>query len=232
MAGKVCFVELTYPRTTKWSVEDYASGIEAALRSSNIKGGWLLGESFGSQPAWAMISRSGRGESDFSYNGLILAGGFVKHPWPWGARFLRWVTRHTPIPALKVLLKTYAAFARFRHRQAPETRTHVAQFVENRLHPEDPAAMIQRYTIVSDCDLRAVAGSLELPVFQLAGLVDPIVPAPIVRRWLRKNCPGFRESKTIVKADHNVLATAPKQSADIVLKWVRFANASPATHRT
>ena len=97
--GRVRFVEITYPRTLEWSLDDYAAAIEAALAKNGIKSGWLLGESFGSQPLWALVGRnSGTGVSPvcfkenggmnsqagrlchFQIEGVILAGGFVKHP--------------------------------------------------------------------------------------------------------------------------------------------------------
>ncbi|MGP8020155.1 MAG: hypothetical protein ACLPRE_04075, partial [Limisphaerales bacterium] len=60
----------------------------------------------------------------------------------------------------------------------------------------------------------------KLPVFGLTGFFDPIVPWPRVRRWLRKNCPALREYKVIMRADHNVLNTAPKEAAKQVLRWI------------
>jgi hypothetical protein len=46
------------------------------------------------------------------------------------------------------------------------------------------------------------------------------VPWPFVHPWLRRNCPGFRERQVIFNADHNVLGTAPQQSADYILRWM------------
>ena len=51
------FVEVVYPRTLTWSLEQYAEAIEAALEHSGISRGWLLGESFGSQLVWAIAAR-------------------------------------------------------------------------------------------------------------------------------------------------------------------------------
>lgn len=223
LGGKVRFVEITYPRVTDWTLTDYAEGIEAALLEACVTGGWLLGESFGSQPAWEMIRRQQTGKSPLHFGGLILAGGFVKHPWPWGAKLLRAITAMTPRRLVKVLLAGYATYARLRHRHAPETLADIAEFVDNRLHPDDPAAMIQRYTIIIENDLRPVAESMTLPVFQLAGMVDPIVPWPITAPWLRNHCPAVRDTKVIRLADHNVLATAPAKSAQLVLSWMQSA---------
>src|SRR5580765_7991273 len=55
--GKVRFVEMTYPRTLTWSLEAYAEAIETALAQNGVTHGWLLGESFGSQPLWALVQR-------------------------------------------------------------------------------------------------------------------------------------------------------------------------------
>jgi len=59
-----------------------------------------------------------------------------------------------------------------------------------------------------------------LPVCYLSGWLDPIVPWPLVRRWLRKNCPGLRDTKIIFSADHNILGTAPEVAARQVLYWI------------
>src|SRR3989454_8807092 len=61
IAGRVRFVEFAYPRTVTWSLDDYAAAIEEALLANGIERGWLLGESFGSQPAWAIIQRERAG---------------------------------------------------------------------------------------------------------------------------------------------------------------------------
>src|SRR5580658_10457255 len=53
---KVRFVEMTYPRTLTWSLDDYAAAIEDALLQNGISRGWLLAESFGSQLAWPILA--------------------------------------------------------------------------------------------------------------------------------------------------------------------------------
>src|SRR5437867_3072078 len=57
VAGRLRFVEFAYPRTTTWSLDDYARAVEERLLANGIQRGWLLGESFGSQPAWQLIAR-------------------------------------------------------------------------------------------------------------------------------------------------------------------------------
>ena len=223
LGGEVRFVEITYPRAADWTLAEYADGIESALLTAGVTRGWILGESFGSQPAWELIRRQQTGGSQARYQGLILAGGFAKHPWSWGARFLRTVTANIPRGLLRMLLAGYAQYARFRHRHAPETLADMTEFVENRLHPDDPAAMMQRYTIIIENDLRPVARNMELPVYQLTGMLDPIVPWPLTAPWLRQNCPSVKDSRVIRTADHNVLATEPVKSARLILSWMQSA---------
>jgi pimeloyl-ACP methyl ester carboxylesterase len=224
LAGRVRFIEFTYPRRPGWSLDEYAAAIESALRDAGVTSGWVLGESFGSQPAWQLVARQLAGNGALSIEGLILAGGFVKHPWPWGARFLRWLTERTPRWLLRGMLGGLERLAGWRHRHAPETRRDVAEFVRNRLHSDDPAAWCHRYTLIAGADLRPVARQFRGPVFQLTGALDPIVPAPLVRRWLRRHCPGFRGSRTVWFADHNVLGTAPAASAAIIATWMADAH--------
>ena len=50
LAGKVRFVEFTYPRTLTWSLDDYAEAIEKSLAQNGITSGWLLGESCSPPP--------------------------------------------------------------------------------------------------------------------------------------------------------------------------------------
>src|SRR5882672_4908549 len=56
--GRVRFVEITYPRTTVWSLNEYADAVTNALASQQIHQGWILGESFSSQVAWAILQRA------------------------------------------------------------------------------------------------------------------------------------------------------------------------------
>src|SRR5256885_7891459 len=125
IAGKVRFVEFTYPRTTTWSLEDYARSIEESLLANGIDDGWLLGESFGSQPAWQIIKHAlagvrpsrapaapaatgARGDarvpavSGFHPRGLILAGGFVRHPVIWAVRMAGRVSSLVPLWYVKL----------------------------------------------------------------------------------------------------------------------------------
>src|SRR5207244_4028783 len=79
LGGRVRFVEVTYPRTLSWSLEDYAEGVEKALGERGITSGWLLAESFSSGVVWPIVGRR-----RFGVEGVILAGGFVRHPLVWG----------------------------------------------------------------------------------------------------------------------------------------------------
>jgi pimeloyl-ACP methyl ester carboxylesterase len=259
IAGRVRFVEFTYPRTTTWSLDDYGCAIEELLLAKGIDRGWLLGESFGSQSAWQIVRRflahpplapPGRGtgqpgplpswegmgvgfsipsrnaQAVFQPLGLILAGGFVRHPVIWAVRLAGRVSGAIPLWFVKLFCVGYARYARLRHKHAPETLASIAEFVANRTVEADRRAIVHRYTLIADNDLRPVARATSLPVFYLAGLADPLVPWCYVRWWLRRNCRCYRGGKTLWRADHNVLGTAPRASADLVFNWMNSVTTS------
>ena len=229
--GRVRFVELIYPRTLTWSMDDYTGAIETALLNHGVTRGWLLGESFGSQFVWTLLSRQLRAQSNganrvFQVDGAILSGGFVKHPWSWGPRTLRRIGEKTSTRNYHRQLRIYSRYAKFRHRHAPETLASIDEFVARRTEL-DRQAMRHRLTLLDQYDPRPIARQTRVPIHYLAGVIDPLVPFPLVRWWLRRNCPGYRGGKTLWLADHNVLATAPGQCAVLILGWMQAS--SPAS---
>jgi len=252
VAGKVRFVEITYPRTLTWSLDDYAATIEAALAHNGITRGWLLGESYGSQVLWTLVGRAPVGsksnedrssraagdtsnhnhesgssgvlphqtaKQNFQIEGVILAGGFVKHPMRWAVRLAEKLTGRISTALFVRIVFGYAKIARFRYRHSPETLATIDEFVARRTELDRRAAQ-HRLHLMAQNDPRLIAGQTKLPVFGLSGLLDPLVPWPFVRRWLRKNCPALRDYRIIHRADHNVLSTAPREAATQVLEWM------------
>jgi pimeloyl-ACP methyl ester carboxylesterase len=220
MSGKARFIEFTYPQTVTHTLDDLAREIGDVLLANGVREGWLLGESFGSQPAWQIIKRSQEHHGGFRPLGLILVGGFVRHPVNWAVRLAQQMSARVPMSFVKLFCVAYARYAKFRHKHAPETLASIAEFVANRTQEVDRQAIVHRYALIAENDLRPVARQTHLPVYYLAGLVDPLVPWPFVRWWLRKNCPGYRGGKTLWRADHNALGTAPQKSAEQVLAWI------------
>jgi pimeloyl-ACP methyl ester carboxylesterase len=213
--GRVRFVEMTYPRTRTWSLDDYAAAIEEALLQNGISHGWLLAESFGSQLAWAMLAQ-GR----FPAEGIILAGGFVRHP---AHRFMRLMEKFAGAISWRIFVKIvfgYAKFSKYRYKDSPETLASLDEFIARR-SPDDKEAAQYRLHLVSRYDPRPIARNAKVPVYALAGFLDPLVPWPLVRRWLKWYCPAFRDFKVIRRADHNVLNTGIRESAKWVLEWVK-----------
>jgi len=213
----VRFIEFAYPCRTDWTLDDYADAVVAELNAQGITSAWLLAESFGSQVAWKILERSA---STFGPQGLVLAGGFVKHPITPGVHLLHALHRAMPWPVFRLLLKSYTRYARLRHRHAPETLASIGEFVQRRTQA-DRAAIASRYPLIAAADLRVLAKQNAVPVFALSGFFDPIVPWPLVHPWLKKHCGGFRERRIIFNADHNVLGTAPRKATDQILTWIR-----------
>lgn len=184
VAGKVRFIEMTYPRTLDWSLDDYAAAIETALAENGIQSGWLLGESFGSQPLWALVARG-----KFAAQGVILAGGFAKHPMRWAVRLAERLTGRMSNALFIWIIFSYARIAKFRYRRSPGTLARIDEFVVRRTDLDRRAAQ-HRLHLIAGFDPRPIVRQVNLPVFGLSGILDPIVPWPLIRRWLKRNCPA------------------------------------------
>jgi len=123
----VCFVEFTYPRQSWRSLDEYATAVIEVLRAHQITRAWILAESFSSLVAWSMIPHA-----PALVQGVILAGGFVRYPYPMLVSLARQINRNIPMFGLRMFLKFYATYAVFRHRAAPETLHDVHEFVARR----------------------------------------------------------------------------------------------------
>jgi pimeloyl-ACP methyl ester carboxylesterase len=225
ISDKVRFVEFTYPRTLTWSLDDYAAAVENALARNGINGGWLLGESYGSQVLWAMVRRG-----KFTAQGAILAGGFVKHPLRWAVRLAEKLTGRISDALVVRLIFAYATVARFRYRRSPDALASIDEYVARRTGSDHQAAQ-HRLRLIAENDPGPTARRTPLPVFGLTGVSDPIVPWPWVRCWLGKNCPALRDYKVIWSADHNVLSTAPHEATRQVLEWMALPTSNAAMER-
>ena len=222
LGGRARFVESTYPRRLDWSLDDYAGAIEAALLERGITSGWILGESFSSLVAWQFLARQQVLDHAAAFNvaGLILVGGFIRHPWPWAVRLAHSTSRIVSLKLLRHLCKLYGRAARRRYCDCPEVVAELDEFVERRTNEPDRQVITRRYGLISENDPRSIARDAKLPVYQLTGAWDPIVPWWQVRPWLRRRCPGYRASRIIWSGGHNVLLSAPRKSADQIMDWV------------
>jgi pimeloyl-ACP methyl ester carboxylesterase len=214
LGGRVRFVEVTYPRTLTWSLEDYAAGVETELAQRGIIRGWLLGESFSSQVVWALLSRK-----RFQAEGVILAGGFVRHPMTWGVRVAEYFCGAVSLGLLTRILFGYARIARLRYRHSPDARAALDEFLARRTKLDQQAAK-HRLHLLAQNDPCEIAKAANVPVYAITGLFDPIVPWFWVRRWLKRNCPALREYRIIARSDHNVLGNAAETTAEHVLAWM------------
>ena len=214
LEGQVRFVEVTYPRTLTWTLEDYAEATEVALRTQGMEPGWLLGESFGSQLVWPILARR-----HFRVRGVILAGGFGRHPTPKTARVLSRVTARTPASMMRLSLFCYERLMRLRYRRSPEVLQHIGEFVARRTE-SDRQAVAHRLHLLARNDPSRLASFASPPVYALTGFWDPIVPWFWARKWLRRHCPNLKAYKIVCRADHTVLATAPQVSAGLIVKWM------------
>ena len=209
------FVETTYPRTLEWSLEEYAAAAEKALESVGATGGWLLGESFGSLVVWELVRRG-----NFPVHGIILAGGFVKHPLRGGAALLGKMLGGMPLSLITRIMFGYAKVTRVRFGGSLEVVAELAEFIQRRTDLDRRAA-VHRLRLVAKADYRPVASNYRGPFFCLSGLLDPMVPWFLVKPWMTRSCPALGRYRIVFKADHNVLGTAPQKSAEQVLSWMQ-----------
>jgi pimeloyl-ACP methyl ester carboxylesterase len=214
LANRVRFVEVTYPRTLSWSLEDYAAAIEAALEQHGIKSGWVLAESFGSQIVWPILKRN-----RFTLEGIILAGGFVRHPMLWGVRLAERICGALPLQLITGILFGYARLVRLRHSHSPQTRQGIDEFLARRTKLDQLAAQ-HRLRLIAASNPCPIVEQASVPIYGLTGLFDPIVPWYWVRRWLKTKCASLREYKVMSRADHNVLSTAANDAADLIVRWM------------
>jgi len=239
LTGRACLAEVTYPRRDDWSLDDYARVVEETLTARGINAGWIIGESFSSQVVWALIARVLRRQTSnidpakacpgFNLRGIILAGGFVRHPLPSCVRVAHHASRLIPMWLLKTLCQAWISAAARRHRECVQLAAELGEFVARRANEQDRTAINSRYQLITANDLRPLARQTTVPVFHLSGAIDPIVPWWPVRRWLRRECPGYSGSQIIPRAGHNVLLDAPGESADQILDWIM--KAGPAGDR-
>ena len=214
LRAKVRFVEMTYPRSTTWSLTDYAEAIEASLRREGIERAWLLGESFGSQVLWELSTRG-----QLAYDGLILAGGFVRYPYPSLLAATRWLFPKFAYSMLPKILPLYVSYARIRYRGEVSMIDGAREFVARRTS-QDLRAIAHRLALIAKNDPRAQAIANRIPVHHLYGCIDPIVPWMPVARWLKRSCGALRGTRSIALCDHTVLATAARHSAEQICQWI------------
>ena len=220
LGDRMRFVEFTYPRTVTWSLEDHARAVLDKLAGHGVREGWILAESFSSVVAWEVLERAAA--AGFTVKGVILSGGFVRYPYPFMVHLARALNGGIPLWMIKLLCWVYGRYAVLRHRQAPETLEGVAEFVRRRCEEADRQAMGHRYDLILASDARKLVESANVPIYQLCGSVEPVVPWWPVRSWLRRNCPSYKGTRLIWRADHNVLGTAPRVAAEQIVSWMNF----------
>ena len=212
LGARVRFVEFEYSKD-EVALERLAELVHAELSAYGVESGWLLGQSFGSQVAWTLIARG------FKANGVVLAGGFVRHPWPWGARLFQTLLSGVPSGVVNPAYQAYTVACNTLARRSPEEAGELLAFARNRGRREW-AAMSWRLSLIAKSDPRPTARATHAPVHYLGGMIDPLVPWPLVTRWLRRECPGYKGEVIIASADHNVLGSSPRESAERVLAWI------------
>jgi pimeloyl-ACP methyl ester carboxylesterase len=214
LAGRVRFAELTYPATLSWNLNDYAENVQTALIQENIREGWVLAESFGSQIVWPLIA-----STQFKAHAVVLAGGFGKHP---AQRALLFSDRATSGAVLALLTRVIfgcAHLLKWKFRNDPEMHAGVVEFIARRTQ-RDQASAVHRFRLAAGNDPCELVRNARIPVYGMSGLADFFVPWPWSRAWLRKHCPILKDYQVLPGADHAVLVSAPDTCARLLLRWM------------
>jgi pimeloyl-ACP methyl ester carboxylesterase len=210
LAVRFRIVEVAYPRDQDDGLNGLATAVIRALQEAGIRRGTLLAESFGSQVAWAMLHAAPTG---FQTERLCLAGGFVSHPWPWAVRLTGGFPFGTASPLLAGMVLLFPRIAPWIGESWVGRREAIRRFVAERRRNGDRLAMSRRLRMILDEDLRPTAANTSVPVHQLSGFWDLVVPWWSVDRWLRKHCPGRIGPCRLVNTDHAVLFNRPAVAA-------------------
>ena len=152
---------------------------KARLLAEGIDKGWLLAESWGSQPAWALVGRNLKtAASRFQVKGLILAGGFVKHPFGWGPGLLGWIGAHMPMGF---------------YRSATTVLCRVFKIAAPRTGPGRRTALMNLWPVGPALDREAMLHRLDLSWPHAIPAPLPGKPASrciISRAWWIRSCRG------------------------------------------
>ncbi len=171
---RVSLIEFSYPQTTHWSLEDYSAAIHSALGKIEVESGFLLAESFGSQVAWAMLNHAATdasprvAEDSFKIRGIILAGGFVRHPFMPEVQAAAILLRCAPVSLIRLVFRLYRLGwrdgQRWNSRESPGAKQRLLNCTV-----ADRCAMVHRLQLILENDPRPVASVTRVPVFQLSG---------------------------------------------------------------
>jgi pimeloyl-ACP methyl ester carboxylesterase len=162
---------------------------------------------------WALAARN-----RFQIQGVILAGGFARHPMHWGVCLAERLCGNLSLGLVTRILFAYARVARLRFRREPEVLASIGEFITRRTELDRQAANHRLHLLAAN-DPSALARQIQAPMYALTGVLDPVVPWFLVRPWLKRNCRALREYR-ILRADHNVLSTASRAAADLVVQWM------------
>lgn len=210
LADRFRIVEVAYPRNQDDGLNGLAGTVVRTLQEAGIQRGTLLAESFGSQVAWAILRAS---PTAFRTERLCLAGGFVSHPWPWAVRSTGGFQFGTASPLLAAMVQLFPRMAPWTGEPWTGRREAIRRFVAERRRNGDRQAMSRRLRMILDEDLRPTAAGTSIPVHQLSGFWDLVVPWWSVDRWLRRHCPGRSGPCRLVNTDHAVLFNRPTVAA-------------------
>lgn len=218
--SQVITVKYLSSKRNKNTIEEYADSLFCALSIINAREGFIIAESFGSQVAWRFLELLKKNTAPFTFQvkALILAGGFLSHPFPRLVRLFSYLYGKARVSWLNLAFRAYFGFVS----KATGAKKLPNTFFEERSSLQDQKALISRMELMQN-DFRKIAENIRCNVYLLVGFWDVIaVPWPLNYFYLNKYCPKF-EAKWdyCFWGDHAVLYSEPKKSASIIKNWIK-----------
>jgi pimeloyl-ACP methyl ester carboxylesterase len=206
LLSKDCDVTVVqYPADPLMGYDDYVANVKAIIGARRVI---VLGESF-SGPIAAKLAA----QLPEQVYGVILAGTFLRSPWP--AFIMRRAAGVNPRRAPRLARDV---FLMGRYRDA-EMSAKVDHIIKN-LSPSLRAARIRA---VAGVDVRAEFALLNCPVLALHGSEDWIVPPHTMRAAIMSK-PGAEF--VVFPAAHMLLQTSPAAASETILKFIKRITAT------
>lgn len=227
-SGALQVEKIDYPRAGCQGVSELGEHVLQTLVRRGIRRGWVLAESFGSLVIWELVERIFQSTAhEFQVEGIILAGGFIRHPRPRMVARLRTLVGWVPDWAYRSAWHISGRLLATWYWRNPGRVASVKEFVRHRCLPGDRSTLDQRAAWIVISDPRSSAAHFPGPVFQLSGGWDFIVPWGPVTRELQKITPGYRGRCLIWSANHGVLFEQPDACVKQILRWIQPETPDP-----
>lgn len=209
-------IEVAYPRTAAWNLEEFASALGALLDELGQRRVHLVGDSFGSLVAWQFALHDPQ-----RVRSLVLVGGFCQPPRFRLAASAGLALHLMPTPLLELGITAYVNYCRSWRGRCFDLDDGTTPYAATRTLA-GRVATARRMAIIQQTDFRSQLHRVSFPVRYVGGAWDRIVPVRREVRTLNTQLaePCRFESHLIPRAPHAIIATHPLETAQRIAAWL------------